>query len=253
MAENKTVKAADVIAIFKTALSEKWGYVWGQTHVKWDATRQAAYAKAKASNPDCKNSIKYGPKWYGHWVTDCSGLFSYAFSHLGGYMYHGSNTMYNKYCTSKGALKNGKRTDGKELKPGTAVFCYNETKKNRSHVGLYIGNGEVIEAKGAQYGVVKSKVTDSKWDDWGELKGCDYNVAPTPDPKPTPTPTPEKGYAIVTGTNLALRQGPSTSCAVITRAPTGSKVKIEKVPDDWEYVTYGNKKGFMMKQYLKEG
>ena len=250
MAENKTVKAADVIAIFKTALNDKWGYVWGQTHVKWDATRQAAYAKAKASNPDCKNSIKYGPKWYGHWVTDCSGLFSYAFAHLGGYMYHGSNTMYDKYCTAKGQLKNGKRTDGKELKPGTAVFCYNETKKNRSHVGLYIGNGDVIEAAGASSGVVKSKVTNSKWDDWGELKGCDYNVSPTPTP---PEPTPEKGYAIVTGTNLALRQGPSTSCAVITRAPTGSKVKIEKVPDDWEYVTYGNKKGFMMKQYLKEG
>ena len=41
-----------------------------------------------------------------------------------------------------GELKTGKRTDGKELKPGTAVFCYNETKKNRSHVGLYIGNGD---------------------------------------------------------------------------------------------------------------
>ena len=40
---------------------------------------------------------------------------------------------------------------------------------------MYIGNDEVIEAKGTQYGVVKSKASDKKWTFWGELKGVDYD------------------------------------------------------------------------------
>jgi len=80
-------------------------------------------------------------------VADCSGLFTWAFKQLGGFMYHGSNTMWNKYCTAKGKLVNGRRSDGKELKPGTAVFVL-KNGDDRSHVGLYIGGGKVIEASG---------------------------------------------------------------------------------------------------------
>lgn len=43
---------------------------------------------------------------------------------------------------------------------------------NYHHVGLSIGDGTVIEAKGTINGVVTSKV--STWNAWGELKGVDY-------------------------------------------------------------------------------
>ena len=89
-------------------------------------------------------------------------------------MYHGSNTMWLKYCTKQGKLQNGRRTDGQELKPGTAVFTYNTENKKRGHVGLYIGNGWVIEAQGPKAGVVKSRVTLAKWVEWGELIRVDY-------------------------------------------------------------------------------
>ena len=95
----------------------------------------------------------------------------------------------------------------------------------------------------------KSKITEDRWVEWGELKGVKYEGS---DP-PVPEPTPEKGYAIVTGKNLALREGPSTLCKVITRAPTGTKVKIEPPPSEWEYVSYNGKTGYMMKEFLKEG
>ena len=184
-------------------------------------------------------------------MTDCSGLFAWAFKQLGGYMYHGSNTMYNKYCTDKGMLSGGKRSDGKELKAGTSVYTGTEGK--HGHVGLYIGNGYVIEAMGAKNGVVKSKVSEDKWTYWGELKGVDYGGSPQPQPTPTPTPTPAKGEAIVTGKNLALRQGPSTKCHVITRIPTGKTVKLVDQPSDWTYVKYGNNEGFVMNKYIKKG
>ena len=159
-----------LIEKFQYALNNKWGYIWGTAGVKWTAAKQAELEKTTDS--DRANGRKYGKKWIGHMVADCSGLFSWAFKQLGGTMYHGSNTMYLKWCSDKGKLDNGKRTDGKALKPGTAVFVWNG--KNYSHVGLFIGNGTVIEAKGTIFGVTTSKVSDTKWTHWGELNGVDY-------------------------------------------------------------------------------
>ena len=89
--------------------------------------------------------------------------------------------MYRDYTTARGDLKNGQRSDGQPLKPGTAVFKKKKATAgqksyngyNYHHVGLYIGDGTVIEAKGTINGVVTSKV--STWNAWGELKGVDYS------------------------------------------------------------------------------
>lgn len=134
----------------------------------------------------------YGAKWIGRIVADCSGLFVWAFKQLGGSIYHGSNTIYDSYCSAKGALSKGRRTDGKELKPATAVFTYNEEKKKRGHIGLYIGGGWVIEASGTSAGVIKSKITASKWKYWGELKNVKYDESDAPATTET-KPTLKKG------------------------------------------------------------
>lgn len=39
---------------------------------------------------------------------------------------------------------------------------------------MYIGNGEVIEARGHAYGVVKTKLKDRAWTSWGELPDLEY-------------------------------------------------------------------------------
>jgi len=189
MANACVITTEALIKLFQQALDEKWGYIYGMTHVKWSEARQKQYDVAKANDKNCQKSIQYGPKWYGHIVTDCSGLFAWAFNELGGKIYHGSNTMYKSYCVNKGALVNGKRKDGKELKPGTAVFT--GTEGSHGHVGLYIGGGYVIEAKGAQYGVVKTPITDKRWTYWGELKGVQYDGS-VPDPQPAPEPEPDQ-------------------------------------------------------------
>lgn len=165
------ISATDLISKFQFALDNKWGYIWGTAGVKWTAAKQEELNKTTDS--DRALSREYGKKWIGHYVADCSGLFSWAFKQLGGQMYHGSNTMYLKWCADKGQLENGKRTDGKTLKPGTAVFVWNG--KTYSHVGLYIGGDTVIEAQGTKAGVVVSKVSATKWKFWGELTGVDYS------------------------------------------------------------------------------
>lgn len=239
MANSKVISTDALIDLFKQALANDWGYIWGQSGDVWTA------AKQKAATRD--TTKKYGSKWIGHHVADCSGLFHWAFAKLGGYMYHGSDTMYRKYTTASGKLKSGKRTDGKELLPGTAVFVYTESKKKYTHVGLFIGNGYVIEAASTQSGVIKTKVSNSKWSNWGELKGVKY--MPSPEPEPVP-----KGYAEVTGKKVALRKDPSDKANIIMRIDTGEQVKIETPPpSDWEYVSYKGKLGYMMKKFLHIG
>lgn len=241
MGKDTVISSADLIDKFKYAINNSWGYIYGTAGDKWTAEKQK-----KATRDTTK---KYGSRWIGHYVADCSGLFSWAFAKLGSYMYHGSDTMYRQYTASKGKLSGGKRTDGKELKAGTAVFVWKEADQKYGHVGLYIGNGEVIEAASTQQGVIKSKVSNKKWTNWGELKNVKYNSTPTPTPEPVPA-----GYAEVTGKKVALRSAPTTQANVITRIDTGKQVKLEpEPPEEWDYVSYNGKKGWMMKKFLEEG
>lgn len=98
-------------------------------------------------------------------AVDCSGAFTYWYKQAGGFMYHGSNTMWRKYSTEKGKI--GSIT----LLPGMAVYKWRNDGKepffylndgigNFYHVGLYIGDNRVVEAKGTKYGVVYSNLSE---------------------------------------------------------------------------------------------
>lgn len=253
-----TVKTVDLIAKFQYALDNKWGYILNTWHTKWTQANQNEkvnlmrskygdnWKNSEAAKKDSSyNAAVYGSKWIGHYVTDCSGLFYWAFKELGGYMYHGSNTMWNKYCTSKGKLNGGKRTDGQELKPGTAVFVLKGTS-DRSHVGLYIGNGKVIEASGTKVGVITTEITNSKWAEWGELKGVAY------DEKPVQEEQEESaisiGSAMVNATKVALRSAPSTNASILIRVDKGQRVQV--LSNEWTRVSYQGKTGYMMTKFL---
>lgn len=179
------IKASELIREFQTALDDHWGYIYGIKHAMWSQARQDAYVKAYSDDPDRELSCELGSKWIGHWVTDCSGLFAWSFEQLGGKIAHGSNSIWNNYCSAKGQMKSGKRTDGKALLPGTAVFTSSGNKHN--HIGLYVGDGWVIEAKGTKAGVIRTAVSDKKWTHWGELKDVIYNL-----PQEVPAEEPGK-------------------------------------------------------------
>lgn len=260
------VKTVDLIAKFQYAYDNKWGYIINKWHTMWTQEQQNSlvnsmrnkYGSDWKSDASAKKDTYYygalyGSQWVGHWVTDCSGLFYWAFKELGGYMYHGSNTMWNKYCTAKGKLSGGRRTDGKELKPGTAVFVL-KGSSDRHHVGLYIGDGKVIEASGSKVGVIITQVSNSKWAEWGELKDVDYGNTDTSAPTPTQDtdkddePTTAVGSAVVNATRVALRSAPSTQGSIITRVNKGERVQV--LGDSWTKVTYQGKTGYMMTKFL---
>jgi len=123
-------------------------------------------------------------KHFGKRTYDCCGLVK-------SYMFQDTPTSAPKYipaydknvsgliaaCTKTGPIKLIPET------PGLLVF------RGTEHVGIYIGKGYVIEAKGFDFGVVKTKLSAGKWDKWGLLSWITYIVPEKPAVKPTASAT----------------------------------------------------------------
>ena len=194
-------------------------------------------------------------------ASDLVAKFQYALDNKWGYIWgksgqvwtqrdqaNASREMTVKYghCKARGRFAKGKRSDGEELKVGTALFT--GTDGDRGHIGLYIGGGKVIEAAGTQQGVIMSESSAGKWTWWGELTLVDYEQ------DEGGGGSVQEGYAKVTGKRVALREAPSTRATIITRVNTGEIVRLaEEPPKEWDYVEYNGKKGYMMREFLQEG
>ena len=103
------IPARDLVNTAMTAYEEKWGYIWGKSGQLWTQAQQDKTTRDM--------TVRYGQKWVGRKVADCYGLLVWAFKQHGGSIYHGSNTMWRKYCTSQGSL-----TGVVQIRPGSAVF-----------------------------------------------------------------------------------------------------------------------------------
>ena len=141
------------------AYEEKWGYIWGKSGQVWTQANQDAATRDM--------TVKYGQKWVGKRVADCSGLFVWAFRQHGGKIYHGSNTIWEKYLVheTRGPLAGVVR-----IRYGAAVF--QNVGGKRTHIGWYKGGGMVEEERGTQTGCILSPL--ATWDEVGELKDADY-------------------------------------------------------------------------------
>ena len=148
-----------------------WYGTYGQT-----ATEEL-YNGKKKQYPKYYTATDFS-KQYGQRVHDCSGLIE-------GYMMSETPDTPPKYKSKYDYTANGLRAACKEKGdidtlpeiPGVCVFY-------DGHVGVYIGNGEVIEARGHSYGVVKTKLSARGWKWWGKHPQIEYVTAAQPDSKP---------------------------------------------------------------------
>ena len=101
-----------------------------------------AYAKAQLGDPYARNGA--GPSSW-----DCSGLTMKAWGSVGVSLPHSSSQQYNR----------GRHVNKSDLQLGDLVFFYND----RSHVGLYAGNGRVIHAPRPGKSVEYIKMSYMSW------------------------------------------------------------------------------------------
>lgn len=91
--------------------------------------------------------------------------------------------------------------------PGQLVYksSKKDDPKKIHHVGVYIGNGYVVEAKGHEYGVVKTKFDGAGWTHWSQ---CPYIVDDSGEPR---IYSKDKEGAYRTTGNVYIREGAGTS------------------------------------------
>ena len=105
---------------------------------------------------------------YGQKVHDCIGLIK-------GYLWSDTSTSSPQYRAAQDISADGmlarceERGDMSSMPelPGVLVF-------SPQHVGVYIGNGYVIEARGHSYGVVKTQLPSRWWKNWGKCPWIEY-------------------------------------------------------------------------------
>lgn len=152
----------------KTQLGKPyWFGTFGQTATK------ILHNQKKVQYPNYYTAQDFASQ-YGQRVHDCIGLIK-------GYLWSDSPTSIPKYNPKQDVSADGMLARCKEFGkistipniPGVLVF-------SPQHVGVYIGNGYVIEARGHAYGVVKTKLSSRGWQNWGKCPWIEYVEEDTP-------------------------------------------------------------------------
>ena len=159
----------DLVVWAIEAEKNRWGYVLGTFGDVLDSSL-FAYKLKKYPEGVGNYAAFITANWLGGRTSDCVGLIK-GYSWLDietlevGYQTNGmpdidEGAMY-RYAREKGTI------DTIPEIPGLAVWF-------DGHIGIYIGNGEVIEAKGTMYGVVRTQLTRGSWTHWLKIPYITY-------------------------------------------------------------------------------
>lgn len=232
-----TQKQEKIIAVCNEIIGSNWGYIFGTSGQLWTESAYDNMLEQHSGQTNYIMSIKYGKQWIGHRVADCSGLVLYVYKHsLGCIPAHGSNTQY-KQCILTGNVQ-----DGGYIPAGCLVFK-TRNKVDRYHVGLYLGNGQVLEARGASSGVVISKL--GAWNEWGMLQ--DLGESEGDDSSGS--------YKVISGNgkSVNVRKAATKKASVIDTLPVGTEVTVISSDGAWSQIEYQKTiTGYMMNDYLTQ-
>lgn len=165
-----TKNAADLVTYAINAYENGWGYVWG---TYGSVLTDSLFAYKLEQYPDGVGNHEdfIRNNWLGGRTTDCVGLIK-------GYGWLDPETMSINYGTNGmpdlGANQmyyNASESDTIDTIPeipGLAVW-------HDGHIGVYIGNGYVIEAMGTKYGVVKTQLEGRGWTHWLKVEYINYD------------------------------------------------------------------------------
>ncbi|MBO4383901.1 MAG: dockerin type I repeat-containing protein [Clostridia bacterium] len=184
---------ATLIAPRSSCGTDTWQYLYGSVRQKINETAVSSYY----SNYYNKYmfSGQYGDLtagWIGDYshATDCQGLLDAWMTYVCGVTTDFSASMnYDYWCTQKGAISSINRN----YVVGEAVFRYSRWLERMAHVGWICGfddDGEplVVEAKGINYGVIVTRLSDGTWTHRGLMTvKFYYDATLTPNSEPSPT------------------------------------------------------------------
>lgn len=152
-------------------------------------------------------------------VHDCVGLIK-------GYLWSETPTSTPIYNSAQDVSANGMLSKCKEKGTigsmpdvvGVLVFM-------DGHTGVYIGNGEVIEARGFDYGVVKTKLSERPWKNWGKCPYISY-VSTVSQPSKPQQPSGSGKYNVGDVVRFNGTKHYKSASALIGSKCKGGKAKV---------------------------
>ena len=169
LTDSTTKNAADLVTYVTNAWTSGWGYVWG-TYGQVLTPELLQYKLTQYPDGVGKYAAFIRANWLGRHTADCVGLIK-------GYGWLSTDTMTIDYGThgmpdigANEMFYNATRRGGIETMPDTPGLAVWKS----GHIGVYIGNGEVIEAMGTKYGVVKTQLEGRSWTHWLEIPYINY-------------------------------------------------------------------------------
>ena len=164
-----TKNSDDLAAYAIQAWENGWGYVWG---TYGNILTEALLEYKITQYPDGVGNYEayIRANWLGGRTTDCVGLIK-------GYGWLNTDTLTISYGTNgmpdysanqmyQSATVSGDISTMPDT-PGIAVW-------KDGHIGVYIGDGYVIEAMGTSSGVVKTELEGRGWTNWCEIPYITY-------------------------------------------------------------------------------
>ena len=159
----------DLVIWAQNALNEHWGYVWGT----YGQVLTSGLLEAKVEQyPDSVGGYYdfIVANWLGGRTADCIGLIK-------GYSWLDDVTHETVYASNgmpdigadqmyEAAVEKGPISTIPEI-PGLAVW-------KPGHIGIYIGNGQVIEAAGTRIGVIQSSLYNGTFTHWLKIPYINY-------------------------------------------------------------------------------
>lgn len=188
-----------LVEYVKKAHDEKWGYVWGTFgQVLTERLYQDKLRQYPKGVGNYKTFIRQN--WLGKRTADCVGLIkSYVwFSEARNRVEYNSSTDTNANGMYRMATKKGPIHTIPEV-PGLCVW-------RKGHIGVYVGNGWVIEARGTVYGVKRYRLKDRNFTHWLECPFINYKKEQKPSKPPVEQVPKER---IETGLIQAAHRGQS--------------------------------------------
>ena len=170
----------------RNGLIEHWKSKLGTPYVfgaKGEVMTQARINQLARENPGTYTSSykAKAAKYIGQHCTDCSGLISWYTGRIrGSYNYHDT------------AMERVSIDHLNESMVGWALW-------KPGHIGVYIGDGYCIEAKGINYGTIRSKVSATPWQK--VLKLCDIDYTAEEQPKKSGWSQEDGGWRYYLGDN----------------------------------------------------
>ena len=168
--ENPKTKNAHDLALFaKRAKNAGWGYVWG-TYGEV-LTARAFQQKLRQYPAEIGAEKKFiSENYLGKRTADCVGLIKgYLWLNpetkrieygRGGHADVGADGMFEK-AKEKGTISSIPKI------PGIAVW-------QKGHIGIYVGDGRVIEAANTRAGILETRLSAGTWTHWLKVPGVSY-------------------------------------------------------------------------------